>query len=391
MGVTGQVAEQGSSLCVGVPGREPAAYEVRVQRGGFDELATLCLRDAPAHRYAIIADSRVAALYGQRALAAFEREGSPAQLFAFPAGEWNKTREEWARVSDEMLAAGLGRDAVVVALGGGVTGDLAGFVAATYMRGLPLVQVPTTLLAMLDSSVGGKTGLDTHEAKNPIGAFHQPRLVLIDPDLLGSLPAFELASGLAEAVKTAAIADEGLFAWLEAEAKALRTPDLDLLTELIGRAVAIKAKVVEEDPQEAGRREVLNFGHTIGHALEALGGYAVLHGEAVASGMRIEGRLGELMEVTEIGTAERLAALLTACGLDRPVEEEYSAEQLLEAARSDKKVRVGAIRCVLLRRIGEVAGGKDGVFSHEIPAQEVLGLLRAALRLAGDHADSLGT
>ena len=390
MGVTGQVAERGSSLRVGVPGQEPAAYEVRVQRGGFDDLATLCLRAAPAHRYAIIADSRVAALYGQRALAAFEREGSPAQLFAFPAGEWNKTREEWARLSDEMLAAGLGRDAVVVALGGGVTGDLAGFVAATYMRGLPLVQVPTTLLAMLDSSVGGKTGLDTHEAKNPIGAFHQPRLVLIDPDLLGSLPAFELASGLAEAVKTAAIADEGLFAWLEAEAMALRTADLDLLTELIGRAVAIKAKVVEEDPQEAGRREVLNFGHTIGHALEALGGYAVLHGEAVASGMRIEGRLGELMEVTEIGTAERLAALLTACGLDRPVEEEYSAEQLLEAARSDKKARVGAIRCVLLRRIGEVAGGKDGVFSHEIPAQEVLGLIRAALRLAGDHADSLG-
>ena len=390
MGVTGQVAERGSSLRVGVPGQEPAAYEVRVQRGGFDDLATLCLRAAPAHRYAIIADSRVAALYGQRALAAFEREGNPAQLFAFPAGEWNKTREEWARLSDEMLAAGLGRDAVVVALGGGVTGDLAGFVAATYMRGLPLVQVPTTLLAMLDSSVGGKTGLDTHEAKNPIGAFHQPRLVLIDPDLLGSLPAFQLASGLAEAVKTAAIADEGLFAWLEAEAMALRTADLDLLTELIGRAVAIKAKVVEEDPQEAGRREVLNFGHTIGHALEALGGYAVLHGEAVASGMRIEGRLGELMEVTEIGTAERLAALLTACGLDRPVEEEYSAEQLLEAARSDKKARVGAIRCVLLRRIGEVAGGKDGVFSHEIPAQEVLGLMRAALRLAGDHADSLG-
>ena len=182
-GRDGRAAEQGSSLRIGVPGREPTAYEVRVGRGGFDDLATLCLRDAPAHRYAIIADSGVAALYGQRALAAFEREGIPAQLFAFPAGEWNKTREEWGRLSDEMLAAGLGRDAVVVALGGGVTGDLAGFVAATYMRGLPLVQVPTTLLAMLDSSVGGKTGIDTPEAKNPIGAFHQPRLVLIDPDL----------------------------------------------------------------------------------------------------------------------------------------------------------------------------------------------------------------
>ncbi len=381
--MTEKVVRQGSSLRIGVPGREPTAYEVRVQRGGFDDLATLCLRDAPAHRYAVIADSRVAAVYGERALAAFEREGSLAQLFAFPAGERNKRREEWARLSDEMLAAGFGRDAAVVALGGGVTGDLAGFVAATYMRGLPFIQVPTTLLAMLDSSVGGKTGVDTHEAKNPIGAFHQPRLVLVDPDLLASLPASQLASGLAEAVKAAAIADAALFAWLEEHAEALRAPDLDLLTQLIERAVAIKAGIVEEDPNETGRRETLNFGHTVGHALEALGGYTVLHGEAVAAGMRIETRIGELTGLTEQGTAERLRALLERCGLDRPVEQEHAVEALLDAARSDKKVRRGMMRCVLLSRIGQVARAADGSFSHEIPPDRAHELLRSALRSEG--------
>ncbi len=381
--MTGTAARQGSSLRIGVPGREPTAYEVRVQRGGFDDLATLCLRDAPAHRYAVIADSRVAALYGERALTAFERGGSAAELFGFPAGEWNKTREEWARLSDEMLAAGFGRDAAVVALGGGVTGDLAGFVAATYMRGLPFVQVPTTLLAMLDSSVGGKTGVDTHEAKNPIGTFHQPRLVLVDPDLLASLPAFQLASGLAEAVKAAAIADAALFGWLEEHAEALRAPDLDLLTQLIERAVAIKAGIVEEDPNETGRREILNLGHTVGHALEALGGYAVLHGEAVAAGMRIETRIGELIGLTEEGTADRLRALLERCGLDRPVEEEHAVEALLDATRSDKKVRRGMMRCVLLSRIGQVARAADGSFSHEIPPDRAPELLRSALRSEG--------
>lgn len=383
--MTGKLVRQGSSLRIGVPGREPTAYEVRVQRGGFDDLATLCLRDAPAQRYAVIADSRVAAVYGERALAAFEREGSLAQLFAFPAGERNKRREEWARLSDEMLAAGFGRDAAVVALGGGVTGDLAGFVAATYMRGLPFVQVPTTLLAMLDSSVGGKTGVDTHEAKNPIGAFHQPRLVLVDPDLLASLPASQLASGLAEAVKAAAIADAALFGWLEEHAEALRAPDLDLLTQLIERAVAIKAGIVEEDPNETGRRETLNFGHTVGHALEALGGYAVLHGEAVAAGMRIESRIGELIGLTEEGTADRLRALLERCGLDRPVEEEHAVEALLDATRSDKKVRRGMMRCVLLSRIGQVARAADGSFSHEIPPDRAPELLRSALLSEGEE------
>ena len=288
-----------------------------------------------------------------------------------------------------MLAEGFGRDSAVVAVGGGVTGDLAGFVAATYMRGIPYVQVPTSLLAMLDSSVGGKTGLDTLEAKNPIGAFHQPSLVVIDPDLLGTLPIFQLASGLAEAVKAAAIADGRALrvARIARDARLLeREPDL--LTELVRRSVAIKAEVVEEDPEESGRREILNFGHTIGHSLEALGGYGVLHGEAVACGMRIESRIGEILGVTDEGTSERLAALLEACELDRPVEEEFTAERVLEAAQADKKVRGSVLRCVLLGRIGRVSQAAGGGWAHELPSDQALDLLRAALRSPERGADS---
>lgn len=359
-----------------------------MERGAFADLVPLSRRAVAAHRYAIISDSRVAPLYGERARSAFEAAGEEARLFTFPAGEWNKTRQEWARLSDELLAEGFGRDSAVVAVGGGVTGDLAGFVAATYMRGIPYVQVPTSLLAMLDSSVGGKTGLDTLEAKNPVGAFHHPSLVLVDPDLLQTLPAFQLASGLAEAVKAAAIADEALFAWLEARVPMLLEKEADLLTELVRRGVAIKAEVVEEDPEESGRRQVLNFGHTIGHALEALAGYGVLHGEAVACGMRVESRVGEILGITEEGTTERLAALLEACELERPVEEEFAAERILEAARADKKVRGSVLRCVLLRRIGRVVPSADGSWAHELPPDRVLGLLRTALRSRRRGADS---
>ncbi|MEJ2320741.1 MAG: 3-dehydroquinate synthase [Gemmatimonadales bacterium] len=370
----------GGSFRIGIPGREPGSYEVQIERGALADLPRLSRQAAPAHRYAIISDSRVGPLYGERARAALEADGKEATLFTFPAGEWNKTRQEWARLSDELLAEGYGRDCAVVAVGGGVTGDLAGFVAATYMRGVPYVQVPTSLLAMLDSSVGGKTGLDTLEAKNPVGAFHQPSLVLIDPDLLDTLPVFQLASGLAEAVKAAAIADEALFAWLEAHVPQLLEKDPELLTELIRRAVAIKAEVVEEDPQESGRREILNFGHTIGHSLEALAGYGVMHGEAVAFGMRVESRIGEILGVTEEGTSERLAALLEVCELDRPVEEEFTAGRLLEAAQSDKKVRGSTLRCVLLERIGRVAPAADSGWAHELSSDRAQELLLTALR-----------
>lgn len=330
---------------------------------------------APAHRVAVVADSRVGELYGEAALASFREEGCEARLFTFPAGEWNKTRTEWGELSNRMLRAGLGRDCAVVALGGGVTGDLAGFVAATYMRGVPVVQVPTTLLAMVDSSVGGKTGVDTEFGKNLIGSFCHPRLVLVDPDLLETLPRSQLASGLAEVVKMGAILDAELFGWLEDRAPALLDGDPVGRLSAIARCIELKAGVVGADPEERAHRAVLNFGHTIGHAMELLGGYGVLHGEAVAAGMRVEARLGEEMGITTPGTAARLAALLERCGLDRALEEERPASLVWEAMVRDKKARDGAVRCVLLREIGEAARDADGAYTFPLPedAPERLG------------------
>ena len=322
--------------------------------------ASVCLRAAPATRYAIIADSGVAKLYGRALLSSFGEAGAGADLYDFPAGEGSKSREQWASLSDRMLQDGVGRDAAVVALGGGVTGDLAGFVAATYMRGIPLVQVPTTLLAMLDSSVGGKTGVDTSWGKNLIGAFHHPSAVLIDPAALGTLPREQRCAGLAEAVKTAAILDAKLWRWIEARAEGLTRGDAALATEVIERVARHKAAVVSADPAERGRREILNFGHTVGHALEALGGYELLHGEAVAAGMRVEARLGELLGVTENGTAIEVSRALEACGLGAIWEAERHPNEVREALARDKKSRDARVRCVLLARIGKVATGPDG-------------------------------
>lgn len=374
-------------LRVGAAGR---GYEVRIEPGGLGRLGEACRAALPdAHRFAVLSDSKVARLYGEPALTALRDAGASAGLHPFPAGEWNKTRTEWARLTDAMLRAGYGRDAAVVALGGGVTGDLAGFVAATYMRGVPVVQVPTSLLAMLDSAVGGKTGVDTEAGKNLVGAFHDPALVLIDPEVLGTLPAHQRRAGLAEAVKTAAILDAELFAWMEENAKALREGETDPLAALVRRVVAHKIRVVERDPRESDLRAILNFGHTVGHALELLGGYEILHGEAVAAGMRVEARIGEQLGVTEPGTTARLAALLAACGLDRPWEAERGPRKLWEALGRDKKARRGRVRYVLLRRIGAVARADEGRHTFAVPEGE--GEVWLAAGLAGDGSSGGGS
>lgn len=348
------------SVRVPVP-RSGGGYEVEVASGAFPELGRRCRERLPeVHRYAVIADGRVADLYGRQAADSLRAAGREAALFSFPAGEASKSREEWRRLTDRLLEEGYGRDSAVVAVGGGVTGDLAGFVAATFMRGVPVVQVPTTLLAMVDASVGGKTGVNTPAGKNLVGAFHHPTHVLADPELLGTLPRRELAAGLAEAVKAAAVADGELLGRVEESAARLREGDPATLEPLIRRAVEIKAEVVGADPEESGRRAVLNFGHTLGHALEATGGYGGLHGEAVAAGMRLEAGWGEHEGVTASGTARRLERVLRACGVQEWPVREADPRRLVEAAGSDKKARRGRLRLVLLRAPGEVARDPDG-------------------------------
>src|SRR5881398_3979296 len=257
-----------------------AAYDIVIGRGLLADLPAFVKTACPASRYVVITDSHVAKLYGKQVMARFHDAKLQVELLEFPAGEWNKTRETWARLSDRMLAAQIGRDSAVIALGCGVVGDVAGFVAATYLRGIPCVQVPTTLLAMIDSSIGGKTGVDVPAGKNLLGAFHQPRLVVADLDVLRTLPAPQLAAGIAEAVKHGAIADADYFAFLEREHDAVTTKQPDALERLVRRSVEIKAGVVAADERETGRRAILNFGHTVAHAVEATVKFAVLHGEA---------------------------------------------------------------------------------------------------------------
>lgn len=373
---------------VAIPATETErGYQVVVEAGSFDRLGEICRARAEAHRYAVVADSRVAELYGSRALDSVRSAGAGADLFAFPAGEWNKTSDEWAKLSEALVRAGLGRDSALIALGGGVTGDLGGFVAATYLRGIPVVHVPTSLLAMIDSSVGGKAGVDTEAGKNLIGAFHHPAHVLIDPELLITLPAHHVPAGLAEAIKAGAVADAELFEWIEARAEALVSRDLDVIGELIARAVRIKAAIVARDPGEHGERAVLNFGHTVGHALELLFGYGLLHGEAVACGMRVEARLGESFGVTDPGTATRLEAVLDACGLDNRAEEERRPDEIWRVAARDKKARGGALRCVFLQGAGSVARPPDGGYTHPLDEERTLNALAGALRPTAGSSD----
>ena len=286
-----------------------------------------------------------------------------ADLLTIPAGETNKTRDTWARLTDQMLAKGYGRDSAVIALGGGVVGDLAGFVAGTFMRGVPVVQVPTTLMAMVDASIGGKTAVDTPAGKNLVGVFHFPAAVLIDPQVLATLPLREMRAGLAEIVKHGVIANEAYLREVASSASKLLSkagPDSDTMLSVIVRSIEIKADIVSRDEREDGLRKTLNFGHTIGHAVELVSAYSLLHGEAVAIGMALEGRLAELVGVAQAGTADAITNALRAAGLPTDLPQPFDRDAVLEAMRSDKKARSGKMQFALPRRIGEMAGAETG-------------------------------
>ena len=308
--------------------------------GGFD------LSDYAGGDCLVVSNETVAPLYLDRLLPGLgDRK---VDSIALPDGEAYKTVPTLQRILDTLVEARAGRDTTVVALGGGVVGDVAGFAAACYMRGVGFVQVPTTLLAQVDSSVGGKTGVNHDKGKNLIGAFHQPRIVLIDTDTLHTLPDRELKAGLAEVIKYGAICDAGFFAWLEDNVAALLARDAGVLAHAIRRSCELKAEVVAADEREAGRRAILNFGHTFGHAIERCLGYGEwLHGEAVAAGMIMAARLSGL----EPADVERLRALVAAAGLptDPPA---IGASDWLAAMGMDKKVRGGRLRFVLLDAIG---------------------------------------
>jgi 3-dehydroquinate synthase len=338
-------------------------YPVYIGAGLLDALTALVARHLPRRRTALISDATVALLYAEWRTGGVmpwrprertcheEAPGGWSTPLTFAPGEASKTRDSWVRLTDEMFAAGHGRDSGIVALGGGVTGDLAGFVAATFARGIPFVQVPTTLLAMLDASIGGKTGVDTPHGKNLVGAFHPPAAVIADLLTLSTLSDREYRCGLAEAVKHGLIADAAHFEWIEVHVDALNTRALDALDTLVRRSVAIKAEVVASDEKESGRRAVLNAGHTVAHAIERQSNYAVPHGEAVAMGLVAECRLGEETGITERGTADRVSELLSRLHL--PISPIPPISSITPFMRHDKKAVRGAIRLALPVRVGE--------------------------------------
>lgn len=335
-------------------GTGPGAYPVLVGRGLLAELGTHLRSVGLGGKVAVVADERVLDLWGDRALATLPG----ASTFRIPAGEAAKTLAWAERLWGELIWAGFGRGDCVVALGGGATGDLAGFVAATYHRGLPLVQVPTTLLSQVDSSVGGKTAIDHPLGKNLVGAFHAPRLVVADLETWTTLPTRERWSGLAEVVKAALIQDVALLDTMERELETIATdPHWAGAEELVARAVRIKAAVVEGDERDQGKRRILNFGHTLGHALEMLTGFGPLtHGEAVVLGMRgaveVSRHLGRLTDEE----AARARALLERFPI--PSFEMPRPDELLEAMRRDKKVEGGRSVFVTVGPLGQ-AGVED--------------------------------
>ncbi len=301
----------------------------------------------------LVSDSNVAPLYAESLLLDLRQAGYEAALLTIPAGEEHKTLETVSMLWRGFLEAGLDRRSTVIAIGGGVVGDLAGFAAATFMRGVAWVCLPTSLLAMADAALGGKTGFDLPQGKNLVGAFHPPRLVLADATTLATLPEVELRGGLAEVVKHGVIAEPRLFELCEAGYEAVRAN----LPEVVRRAMLVKIRVIEADPFEQGERAALNLGHTVGHALEVVSGYRLRHGEAVAIGMVVEARLAERLGLAHTGLAARLASALQGLGLPTEIPPGVSPQAIVEAIQYDKKKAAGVVRFALPLAIGRVQVG----------------------------------
>jgi 3-dehydroquinate synthase len=343
------------------------AYRVTVAAGCRADLPRQLAEQHPRARAVVISDATVADVT-PRLLTGVEQ-------LTFPAGERHKTRTTWSMLTDELLARHFGRDTVVVALGGGVTTDLAGFVAATFLRGVPWIAVPTTTVGMLDAAIGGKTGVDTEAGKNLVGAFHAPSAVLCDPDLLATLDDRHFREGLAEAVKHAVTMDPVYADWIADHADAIADRDAETLTHLVHRSAELKAAVVTADEHEAGRRAVLNAGHTIGHALEQASAYRLPHGEAVAIGLVLETRLAEAMRLAESGTADRVAGLLAAVQLPVDLPAELDPARIRDAMMFDKKNRQGAVRAALLASWGRAARPSGGEWTVPLDLDAVHRLL----------------
>lgn len=341
------------------------AYKIIIERGCIENTGAYARELFPGGGKAVVAgDSNVLPLYGQKVAGALREAGFSVYTCQFPAGEESKRLSTIESMYACFAENGLTRSDFVVALGGGVTGDMAGFAAATYLRGIKVIQIPTSLLAQIDSSVGGKTGVDLPQGKNLVGAFHQPSLVLIDPDTLSTLPGSFFSDGMGEAVKYGCIKSRGLF-------DTIKDTDIrDNIEKMIYNCVDIKRDAVEKDEFDNGERMLLNFGHTFGHALEKLYGYKKLtHGAAVGIGMVMMAKCGEAAGLTEPGTANAISCVLKKYSL--PVWDDMDIEKIAGAVALDKKSRGGEINLIMLKKIGES-------FIYKVSHTKLLQMMRAA-------------
>jgi shikimate kinase/3-dehydroquinate synthase len=340
-------------------------YDVRIGSGSLKDVGAALRERELMGPVVVVSDKNVGRLHSGRVGASLRKVNYEEYGILFPPGEVNKTLETIARLWDAFAQARMERKSTVIALGGGVVGDLAGFAAATFLRGVPWVNVPTSLLAMVDASIGGKTGANLPQGKNLIGAFHAPRLVQVDPEVLSTLPEEELRNGFAEVVKIGLIGDPKLFARCEAGEELVRGG----LDEIVRRSMAVKIQVIEEDPYENGIRETLNLGHTVGHAVEKVSDFRLHHGEAVSVGMVAEARLSQQLGLAEDGLVDRIRDVLLRLKLPVEMPEGLSKEALVGAMRLDKKRAGGKLRFSLPVRVGEVRTG------IELDEADVLGLL----------------
>lgn len=327
------------------------SYEVHIGSGLLTHTGRLLHETGVTGKVIIITDPEVRRLYGDALSHRLTAEGYNVDILPVPQGEAQKTLETAGRLYYALTACSVERTTPILALGGGVIGDLVGFVAATYLRGVPFVQIPTTLLAQVDSSVGGKVAVDHKNLKNMIGAFYQPRLVIADTDTLKTLPSTELSNGLAEVIKSAAIRNPDFFVFLEQNLDRIRSLDDEALKEIVFQSVNIKAEIVEKDERDLGLRNLLNFGHTVGHAIESVSDFKLAHGRAVAFGMLAAADISNRMGLLDKGESLRLRNVIQKAGLltDMP---RLEVEKVMQAVKHDKKVLQGKVRFVLLRSIG---------------------------------------
>jgi len=330
------------------------SYPIFIQQGLLDKIGRELQKKPFAKRYGIVADDNVADLFGERLLESLQKSDIQAEIIIFPKGEASKNLATIAELASTLARMGFDRKDGLLALGGGVTGDITGFLAACYMRSIPYAQVPTTLLAQVDSSVGGKTGVDIPEGKNLVGAFYQPKAVFIDSQVLQLLPQAELLNGLAEVIKYGVIFDRDFFRFLEMSHRNILALDLQVLEDVIARCCKIKAAVVESDEKESDFRRILNFGHTIGHAVEAVSGYMLAHGSAVAMGMVAASELAVLKGFLDRREKERIENLLHQFGLPVAIPDEYDRGRIQKYLLADKKTIGGRVFFVLPTTIGKV-------------------------------------